>query len=212
MRRALPKARLVSSRTVEFRRPVAAGTGEAVGSIGHTIRVHRKKAGLTLQDVAHEAECSISYLSQIERNLLVPSVGTLRRIATILSIPLGQLAFGDGGSGIAPVGVVRRNERKRLVFPGSNIDYQLLTPDMRRRSSLLWVKAPPGSESGPAFSHEGEDGVLVLAGTLEIEIGDVWHQLDEGDSIYFNAELPHRWRNRGTKTAEAIWVSSPPAF
>ena len=111
------------------------------------------------------------------------------------------------------VAVVRRRERKQLSFPGSNIHYELLTPDMRRRASLLWVTAPPGSESGPStFAHEGEDGVLVLKGELEVEIGSVWHKLKAGDTVYFNASLPHRWRNSGAVSAEAIWISTPPSF
>jgi quercetin dioxygenase-like cupin family protein len=88
-----------------------------------------------------------------------------------------------------------------------------LTPDLRRRSSLFWVTAPPGSESGAVpFSHEGEDGVLVLKGELEVEIAAVWHSLKAGDSIYFNAGLPHRWGNSSPANAEAIWLSTPPSF
>jgi quercetin dioxygenase-like cupin family protein len=83
---------------------------------------------------------------------------------------------------------------------------------MRRRASLLWVEAPPGSESGPLFSHEGEDGVVVLTGTIEIEVGNVWHRLGPGDSIYFNAGIPHRWRNGSSEPAQAIWLSTPPSF
>jgi transcriptional regulator with XRE-family HTH domain len=184
-------------------------------SLGAAIRAERKKAGRTLQDVAKEADFSISYLSQIERNLLTPSVSTLKRIADVLHIPAGQLMFAGAHNGSVPslVTVVRRKERKRLSFPGSNIEYELLTPDMRRRSSLLWVTAPPGSDSGVAsFSHEGEDGVLVLKGELEVEIGSVWHKLKAGDTVYFNAGLPHRWRNPGTVNAEAIWLSTPPSF
>ena len=165
--------------------------------------------------MADRAEFSISYLSQIERNLLTPSVSTLKRIAEVLDIPAGQLMFATNGRDAASslVAVVRRKERKRLSFPGSNIHYEMLTPDMRRRASLLWVTAPPGSDSGATtFAHEGEDGVLVLKGELEIEIAAVWHTLKAGDSIYFNAGLPHRWRNSGTANAEAIWLSTPPSF
>ena len=184
-------------------------------SLGAVIRAQRKKAGRTLQDVARQVEFSISYLSQIERNLLTPSVSTLKRIADVLEIPAGQLMFtGAHNEPLSSlVALVRRKERKQLSFPGSNIHYELLTPDMRRRSSLLWVTAPPGSDSGVArFAHEGEDGVLVLKGELEVEIASVWHKLKAGDTVYFNAGLPHRWRNSGQVLAEAIWLSTPPSF
>ena len=182
------------------------------GSLGNAIRTHRKLKDMTLLDLAKRAEFSISYLSQIERNLLTPSIDTLRRLAEVLGIPAGQLMLRDARQPTSPVAVVRRSERKQLAFPGSNIHYELLTPDMRRRASLLWVEAPPGSESGPLFSHEGEDGVVVLKGSIEVEVGSVWHQLEAGDSIYFNAKIPHRWRNSGGVIAQAVWLSTPPSF
>ena len=190
----------------------AANVSDRAGSLGFAIRNHRKTAGLTLQDVAGKTDLSISYLSQIERNLLNPSIGTLRKVAKVLGIPAGQLLLKDGLQAASAVALVRRAERKQLSFSGSSIHYELLTPDMRRRSSLLWVTAPPGSESGPSFSHEGEDGVVVLKGEIEIEIGEVWHHLQAGDSIYFNAGIPHRWRNTSANSAEAIWLSTPPSF
>lgn len=184
-----------------------------LGPLGGTIRERRKKAGLTLQQLAEQARLSISYLSQVERNLLTPSVSTLKRIADLLEIPAGELMFGgENGGAAGSVGVVRSDHRKRISFPGSHIEYELLTPDLRRRASLLWLVAPPGSESGPAFVHEGEDGVVVLKGELEIEVGGINHRLGAGDSIYFNAGLPHRWRNTGEDTVEAIWLSTPPSF
>ena len=186
--------------------------GAPQGSLGNAIRTHRKQESMTLLDLAKRAGFSISYLSQIERNLLTPSIGTLRRLAESLGIPAGQLMLKDARQPNSPIAVVRRSERKQLAFPGSSIHYELLTPDMRRRASLLWVEAPPGSESGPLFSHEGEDGVVVLKGAIEVEVGSVWHHLEAGDSIYFNAGIPHRWRNSGTVGAEAVWLSTPPSF
>jgi len=182
------------------------------GSLGNAILTHRKAKSMTLLALAKRAKFSISYLSQIERNLLTPSIDTLRRLAEVLGIPAGQLMLKDAGQPNSSVAVVRRSERKQLAFPGSNIHYELLTPDMRRRASLLWVEAPPGSESGPLFSHEGEDGVVVLRGKIEVEVGGVWHQLEAGDSIYFNAKIPHRWRNSSGASAEAVWLSTPPSF
>ena len=187
----------------------------AGGSLGGVIRGAREQHELTLQQVAKRTRLSVSYLSQIERNLLHPSVSTLKNIAQSLGIAAGKLMFpgaAAGRPGRALVSTQRKNERKRIVFPNSNIEYELLTPDLRRRVSMLWVTAQPGAESGPPFTHDGEDGVVVLKGKLSVEIGGVWHELKAGDSIYFSSALPHRWCNRGGSVAEAIWVTSPPSF
>lgn len=183
------------------------------GSLGGIIRQARLERRMVLQEVADKAELSISFLSQVERDLLSPSVSALKRIADVLDIPAGSLMFGaetrKGGVGI---GLVRRNGRKRVVFPDSRIEYEMLTPDLRRRMSVLWLKAPPHAESGPVFAHNGEDAVIVLKGRLEVEIGGVWHELSKGDSLYFDSELPHRWRNSSESVSEVIWVSTPPSF
>jgi transcriptional regulator with XRE-family HTH domain len=204
-RRRAPRAR--------HEAPVRDAQPRDATSIGAIIRRARKAKHLTLDTVARASDLSVSYLSQIERNLLNPSVGTLKRIADALHIPAGKLMFTpDATSRRASVAVLRKGQRKRVAFPQSSISYELLTPDLRRRASLLWLVADPGAESGAAMTHEGEDVVVVLKGRLSVEVAGAWHDLDEGDSIYFASELPHRWCNRDKRVAEAIWVSAPPSF
>lgn len=182
-------------------------------SLGGIIRKTRRDAGMTLQDLAGKSDLSISFLSQVERNLLSPSVSALKRIADALQIPAGSLMFGGQNRSVAGgIGLVRADGRKRVVFPDSEVAYEMLTPDLRRRMSVLWLTAPPRAESGPVFAHEGEDAVIVLKGRLEVEIGGIWHALGKGDSLYFNSEVPHRWRNPTEAESEVIWVSTPPSF
>lgn len=183
------------------------------GSLGGIIRKARLGRSMVLQELADKANLSISFLSQVERNLLTPSVSALKRIADVLNIPAGSLMFGaESRKGGVGIGVVRRGNRKRVVFPDSKIEYEMLTPDLRRRMSVLWLKAPPHAESGPVFAHDGEDTVIVLKGRLRIEIGGVWYDLAKGDSIYFSSELPHRWHNDSGSVTEVVWVSTPPSF
>jgi transcriptional regulator with XRE-family HTH domain len=183
-------------------------------TIGPHIRTARQAAKMTLAEVARESGLSVGYLSEVERSRLTPSLSALKKIADVLKIPASKVMFEFGGKAFAnsDVGVVRRQARKRISFPHSSIEYELLTPDLKRRASLLWMTVPPRTESGPPFSHAGEDGVIVLRGVLKIEVGHVWHTLNEGDSIYFNSEIAHRWSNEGPATVEAIWMSTPPSF
>jgi transcriptional regulator with XRE-family HTH domain len=186
---------------------------EAGSSLGMVIRQARTRAHLTLVRVAERTGLSVSYLSQVERDRLTPSVSALKRIGDALEIPAGTLMFGlDSRRPGAKIGVVRRGARKSVAFPDSRIRYEMLTPDLRRRTSLLWLSAPPGAQSGGPFAHEGEDVVVVLNGNLRVEVGGVWYELHAGDSITFASELPHRWSNSGSQPCEAIWVSTPPSF
>jgi transcriptional regulator with XRE-family HTH domain len=183
-------------------------------TIGPHIRQARQAAKMTLAEVAKQSGLSVGYLSEVERSRLTPSLSALKKIADVLKIPAYKVMFEFGGKAFstADINVVRRDARKRISFPHSSIDYELLTPDLKRRTSLLWMTVPPETESGPSFSHVGEDGVVVLRGVLKVEIGNIWYTLEAGDSIYFNSEIAHRWANAGPDTVEAIWMSTPPSF
>ncbi len=182
-------------------------------NVGSLIRKTRKELGFSLQKVADRSELSVSFVSQVERGILSPSVSSLKKIATALEISAGMLMFNSvDNSGPTMVSVIRRNDRKKIVLPQSNAHYELITPDMRRRASMLSLTADAGAQSGPALSHYGEDCVVVFQGTLDIQVGDVWHKLKRGDSIYFNSEVPHRWQNSTKSKAIALWMSTPPSF
>ena len=184
-----------------------------IDSVGSLMRRTRKELGFSLQKVADLSGLSVSFVSQAERGVLPPSVSSLKKIATALEIPAGMLMFNSGdNSGPTMVSVIRRNDRKKIVLPQSNAHYELITPDMRRRASMLSLTADAGAQSGPSLSHYGEDCVVVLQGTLDVQVGDVWHKLKRGDSIYFNSEVPHRWQNSTKSKAIAIWMSTPPSF
>lgn len=186
-------------------------SGEEMASLGASIRTARREAELKLREVAAATGLSISYLSQIERDLLTPSVDALRRIAGAVDIPAGTLAFAAGSRrGKASVAIVRQTARKRVAFADTNIAYELLTPDVQGRVSVMALSVPPGAEGGAAFTHPGEDIVVVQRGALMVEVGGLWHEIDAGDSIRFSSEIPHRWRNGAGELAEALWISSPP--
>jgi transcriptional regulator with XRE-family HTH domain len=196
--------------TATAQRPTAE-TGEEMVSLGASIRTARREVGLKLREVAVATGLSISYLSQIERDLLTPSVEALRRIAGAVDIPAGTLAFAAGSRrGKASVAIVRREARKRVAFADTNIAYELLTPDIQGRVSVIALSVPPGAEGGDTFTHPGEDIVVVQRGALMVEVGGLWHKIQTGDSIRFSSEIPHRWRNGDAEPAEALWISSPP--
>ncbi|MGE0254979.1 MAG: helix-turn-helix domain-containing protein [Alphaproteobacteria bacterium] len=195
--------------TAAARRAEPVADAAPAASLGTSIREARHASGKTLREVADAAGVSISYLSQIERDLLTPAIGALRRIAEALGLPAGTLAFASGARP-GRVGIVRRDARKRVSLGDGAIDWELLTPDVQGRVSVLALNVPPGAEGGEAFSHPGEDIVVVQRGTLSIEVGGLWHEIGPGDSMRFGSEIPHRWRNAGSEPVEALWISSPP--
>lgn len=179
--------------------------------LGEAIRSRRVAAKLRLVDLAAKVEVSASYLSQVERDRVVPSVTALTRIAKALGTSAGVLLDGTEGRAAPASPVVRKNQRKVMLFPGSEARNELLTPDLHGALEVMWTKIPPGTRS-PLFQHEGEECGVVLRGQLVYWLDEERYLLRAGDSISYRSHIPHRYENQSGKVVETIWVITPPSF
>lgn len=178
-------------------------------AIGAALRRWRKNRGLTLQAVADRTGLSIGYLSQIERDLASPTLDNLWRICQVLNIPIHRLFAGNHVHGVQ---VVRRKERRIIRLPMSRVAYHLLTPPMRTKLEVLLVELEPGQSSEETISHEGEELGYVLQGRLKVRLGESEYILEEGDSIWFESHIPHRFINAGEDLCVSLWAMTPPSF
>lgn len=193
-------------------------------ALGLKIRELRTAAGLTLEDVAGAAGVSQSLVSQVERGIAQPSIGTLRGIAAALGVPMAALFLDDGevtanGAEQDATGrrvVVRAADRKRLHARRSGTIYELLTPDINRQVEFLWGEFEPGAsapqEKDSWAAHTGEENVLVLDGVLVFTIDGKEFELGPGDSISFDCSVPHRADNRTDRRATVVIAITPPSF
>lgn len=177
--------------------------------IGSRIRGIRAAKGTTLTEIARRAGLTPAGLSHIERDVTNPSVGTLKLIADALGITLGSLFDSPRPPG--PV-VVRPNERK-LLSPCPGITYYLLTPNLDKRIQFILSEYQPGASSGELqYTHEGQECGIVLAGVLELHLGDKTYVVKKGESVSFDCGIPHCLRNPGRRMLRCIWAVSPPSF
>lgn len=177
--------------------------------LGMRIRERRLELGLTQSSVAVAAGLTKSFVSQIERGYTAPSISTLRAIAKALEVSMFFFFQEDRGNHT----VVRSHERASVRNLGANLYYELLTPDLQRNIQMIWLHIEPGQvTSDMPRSHEGEECAVVLEGTVEVEVGGVFHVLSTGDSISFDSGLPHRVRNVGPIPASLISAITPPSF
>jgi DNA-binding transcriptional MerR regulator/quercetin dioxygenase-like cupin family protein len=181
--------------------------GHAVTDLGAKLRRLRKKRGLGVVEAALRAKISAGFLSAIELSRANPSVATLQRLAATYGTTV--LDFYD----------VPRHQG-RLVRPGerqalqtaSGVRIELLSIGARILESQLF-RVPPGAGSDGTYSHQGEEFIYVIKGTLEIWLDELeCHTLREGDSFWFESTLGHRWYNPSKEPAVMIWVNSPPTF
>jgi mannose-6-phosphate isomerase-like protein (cupin superfamily) len=144
-------------------------------------------------------------LSQIERGGVNPSVGTLFRLADCLGTSTDYFFQGEGEE--EPSGIVVRQESRARVELSGGIVWERLTPTDEHGFEFMHTIYPPGAISAPELMrHPGRDYGVLLTGCLDVTVGFATHTLSPGDSISFDASMPHRLANPGPKDAETIWV------
>jgi transcriptional regulator with XRE-family HTH domain len=178
--------------------------------LGQKIRKLREGQGLSLKAVAAAAGVSVSFVSQVERGVANPSVGSLRRLADALGSSVGALFDGPQSVGR----VVRAGERGRLIDPAHRWEDLLITPRDAKRLQVIESIIQPGQGSGAEpYTHDSdEECVIVLEGELEMGVGEETFLLNEGDSLLFESRIPHRNVNRGSSPARVLWITTPPSY
>lgn len=160
-----------------------------LGQLGERLRLQRKRLGKSLKDVAEASGLSVGFISQIERNLAVPSLSSLATVAEALQISIGELTGHPGPVAGRPD--TRHDQRKAFSLPAGQVRYERLS-SVFPHSTLHSVKftMPEGYRS-ETVSHHGEEFVYVLKGRILYRVADKAYPLGEGDSLHFDAGLPH---------------------
>jgi transcriptional regulator with XRE-family HTH domain len=174
--------------------------------IGPRLREARRARKLSLAGLAERSGLTKGFLSQVERDLTSPSVGTLLRLCRALDLPVGHLFDG------AHTPLVRAGERTPIAFGGSGVSEFRLTPAEESRVMLLLSEIAPGGGSGDDPYSLGSDAEVahVIEGTLHIEVDGTHFQLATGDTLTFDASAPHRWHNPSAALpTRVLWFLAP---
>jgi transcriptional regulator with XRE-family HTH domain len=183
--------------------------GGCVVSLGSKIRARREEIGISLRELAARSELSPSFISLVERGLADPSITSLRKIADALETPLFHF-FTDEEMGNP---VVRRHRRRKLMLPGSHLVYEILNPSSARQLAFFLTRLEPGAvSSDEPLSHPMEECTFVLQGRLKLEVGSDVYTLEEGDSVCWDGNLPHRLSSVGAETLVLVSALTPPLF
>ncbi|WP_170134999.1 cupin domain-containing protein [Acuticoccus kandeliae] len=185
-------------------------------AVGRSVRFYRKRQGLNLEQAAELTGLSVSMISKIERGLTSPSVRSLYALSNAFNIPVGTLFSEqqDEEAAEAEAGlVVRRAARRKLDFGEKRLVKELLTPQPIGSLELLMIVLAPGGSTGDdVFSHDGEEGGVVLSGALELWVDDIRLLLHPGDSFTFQSQRQHRFRNASEEETRVLWINTPPIY
>ena len=176
-----------------------------MAEIGDRVRALREHMGLSLRDLSGRSGVSAPMLSQVERGETSPTLAVAERISSGLELSLSQLLRLDEAP---PVAIVRAAERP-LVGSGTGHRHELLTPDgPGQRAAVSRHTLEPGAVTGGAPMHEpgSREFALVERGGVRLVVAAEAHDLVQGDSVTFDADLPHRFENAGPDPAVFLSV------
>ncbi len=182
----------------------------SVDPLGSRVRALREAGGLSLRDLAERSGVSAPMLSQVERGETSPTLQVAGRIAAGLELRLSQLLRLDEDGAVS---VVRRGERRQGPRRRGHA-YEILTPPLpgQRAEVSSHTLAPGGVTGGPGDPPMHEPGsretALVQTGAVELHCDGRRYELLAGDSVTFDADLPHHFENHGTDPAVLLAVLS----
>ena len=176
-------------------------------NVGRRLRELRIERGLSIRALAEQSGLNVNTLSMIENGKTSPSVSTLQQAATALKAPIN--AFFE--TQIYPQSSVyqKAGNRQSAAFThgtltdlGAGFTHSGLEPFV--------VTLEPQADSGDTpIVHTGLEFVYCLEGSLTYEVEGDTFTLDSGDSLLFEAHLPHRWRNAGNTPSRSLLLLCP---
>ncbi len=178
--------------------------------IGLRIRKLRIERNLTQEKLAEDAGLTKGYLSKIENSKNSPPVSTLLSLAKAMGVDINAI-FSEHES-TTRITHLKVGERQAIARNGTAFGYSyepLAAKFPNRRMEPYILTFPVGVEAKTPFQHKGEEFVLVLKGTMRFIFEDKEFVVEEGDSIYFDASVPHHGVCEGKETVTCVMVIYP---
>lgn len=176
--------------------------------LGGRIKNIRKDQGMSQKELSALIGVTPSNISQIESNLIYPSLQALYKIAESLSVDVGSF-FQDR---TLPVKTLfHRDQAVKVNLPDMPKDsvfaQQLTPPDLDAKVDFYLIQILPDKKL-PAhfFVHKGEEAGYLLSGTLTVTTQNEAHTLEAGDVLYLKTTIPTQWTNPGPETAKLLWL------
>ncbi len=180
---------------------------------GSKVRKLRKQKEMTIEELSEKSGFTASYISQVERSLIEPSLTALTKICKVLNVP--AYYFLDESNDVI---VTRKEERQKLIIPGNNKELEYVVPlsdefKNKIKMSIYRFDLYPGMWDNDKFSIIDSDKcVIILKGKLIINFTDYNEIIDEGDSIYICSNIPHKLFNPSDEKTEMLCIVSPAAY
>ncbi|MGH2960423.1 MAG: helix-turn-helix domain-containing protein [Solirubrobacterales bacterium] len=179
--------------------------------VGQRVKALREAMQLSLRDLAERSGVSAPMLSQVERGETSPTLSVAARIARGLDLTLSQLLRLDEA---AHVVIVTKDQRRQGPSKAKGHRYEMVTPPLPGQRVMLSVHTlDPGASTGgegdsPIHEPGSRETLLVEEGSLDLMIDNERRTINAGDSVTFDADLPHHFENPTKSTTTFLAVTA----
>ena len=179
-------------------------------NVGDRVKAVREKRGLSLQDISQRTDIDVSLLGQIEAGEVAPPLGVVIKLAKALELKMGYFISGEEERAYT---IVRQDDRKVISRYDSKkgkhygYEYESLAPHKTdRHMEPFMVTLEPSVTDEERSTHDGQEFIYVLEGTMEVRLGEEVHLLYPGDAIYYDSTVPHLVKCHGDKQTRILAV------
>ncbi|MGA8180850.1 MAG: helix-turn-helix domain-containing protein [Desulfobacterales bacterium] len=176
--------------------------------LGMRLKTFRTKRGFSQTELAKLVGVTPSTISQVESDLIYPSLPALLKIAEVLDVDINS--FFRESADVKNRVIFPFSESVGIKFPElpqDSIHGRLLTPvDIEAKVEPYLIEIQPG-KTLPAhfFVHKGEEIGYLLSGELQLNLGKEAYSVRSGDVIYLTSRTPSQWSNPGPEPARMLW-------
>ncbi len=185
--------------------------------VGERLRQLRGLAGLSQRQLADASGVPHGQISMIETNKSSPSVASLRKILGGMGLTMSE--FFEPDMPVMQAVFFRPQDMRDLTArlyttlddPSGRITFRQVGDARAHNLQILHERYEPGADTGEQMlEHASHEGGVVIAGEIEVTVGDERAILKAGDGYLFDSTLPHRFRNVGDREAVVVSACTPP--
>jgi transcriptional regulator with XRE-family HTH domain len=180
-------------------------------NIGDKIKTLRTEKGMSISELAQQAEIPEATLTKIEEENFSPPLGNIVNLAKVFDVAVGDF-FGESGD--SPFCIVRSEDRTEVprfsaaYSKSCGYNYKGLGQQKRNRQMepFLVTLNPIEGEEPESNQHIGEEFIFVLEGQVKISLLNHQDILHPGDSVYYDSNVPHIISCHGNQPATILAV------
>jgi quercetin dioxygenase-like cupin family protein/DNA-binding XRE family transcriptional regulator len=183
--------------------------GEIILKVGESVKEIREKKGLSLKDIFQRTGLQPEFLMDVEKGKISPPLGAIIKLAKALEMKMGY--FISGAENL-PYTVVRKNDHKLISRYDSKksqtygYEFISLAPHKKDRHMEPFLVTLEPSNIEERSTHDGQEFIFVLEGTMEVHLGEKTHLLEPGDAIYYDSTVSHLVKCHGRDKVKILAV------